>query len=106
MEKEDSEASFETDKMSRRWYKACSNETMIEELGVQPLLDSLKTLGGWPVLESDEKSYDSFKWYDQISLNNREGFSLNYIMSHYIDTDDKNNSYRVLKLGSSFPWNV
>ena len=84
--------------MSRRWYNACSNETKIEELGVQPLLDSLKTLGGWPVLESDEKSYDSFKWYDQISLNNREGFSLNYIMSHYIDTDDKNNSYRVLKL--------
>lgn len=99
LEKEDTEKCFDADKMSRRWYKACVNETEIEKLGVQPLLDSLKTLGGWPVLEKDsEKSYDSFKWYEQTTLLNKEGFSLNYIMSHYIDTDDKNNSYRVFKI--------
>lgn len=84
--------------MSRRWYKACVNETKTEELGVQPLLDSLATFGGWPVLEDGEKSYDSFKWYEQTRLLNNEGFSVNYIMSHYIGTDDKNNSYRVWKL--------
>ena len=84
--------------MSKRWYKACINETKTEQLGVQPLLDSLKTLGGWPVLGDAETSYASFKWYEQTSLLNKEGFSLNYIMSHYIDTDDKNNSYRVWKL--------
>ena len=99
LEKNDTEKCFDADKMSRRWYTECINETKIEELGVQPLLDSLKVFGGWPVLDEDSsKSYDSFKWYEQTTLLNKEGFSLNYIMSHYIDTDDKNNSYRVIKL--------
>jgi predicted metalloendopeptidase len=101
LEQEDTDKSFETDKKSRRWYRACMNETRIEELGVQPLLDTLEKLGGWPVLEKNEKSYESFKWYEQVSKLNSEGLSLNYIMSHYIDTDDKNNSYRVIKLDQS-----
>ena len=84
LEKNDTEKCFDADKMSRRWYTECINETKIEELGVQPLLDSLKVFGGWPVLDEDSsKSYDSFKWYDQTTLLNKEGFSLNYIMSHY-----------------------
>ena len=83
--------------MSRRFYKACVNETRLEEIGVQPLLDSLKQLGGWPVLE-DDGSYESFRWYEQVRKLNVEGFSINSIMSHYIGTDDKNNSYRVIKL--------
>ena len=98
MEQEDDEESYEVDKMTRRFYKTCINETMIEKLGVQPLLDSLKTLGGWPVLEGDDKSYDSFKWYDQTYLNNREGFPLNHVINQYIGTDDKNNTNRVWKL--------
>ena len=98
LESKDTEKCWETDKMSRRWYKACANETHIEELGIQPLLDTLKKLGGWPVLEDDENTYESFRWYDQVRKLNAEGLSLNYIMSHYIGTDDKNNSYRVWKL--------
>ena len=100
MEKEDTEKSWETDKMSRRSYRACINETRIEEMGVQPLLDTLEKLGGWPVLQDghEQKDYESFKWYDQVQLLNKEGLSFNYIMSLYIDADDKNNSYRVFKL--------
>ena len=98
LEEETSEDSFEVDDMSRQWYNACMNETRIEELGVQPVLDSLKALGGWPVLEEDDKDYASFKWYEQTQKLNREGFSMNAIMTHTIGSDDRNNSYRVFKL--------
>ena len=35
----------------RSVYHACMNEPLIEEIGLQPLKDKLKSMGGWPVLE-------------------------------------------------------
>jgi len=32
-------------------YHACMNEPKIEEVGLQPLLDKLHSMGGWPLLE-------------------------------------------------------
>ena len=99
MEENEDENSFETDKMVRKWYKTCVNETQIEKLGVQPLQNRLKKLGGWPVLdENDVESYSSFRWYEQVRKLNVEGFPINTIMRHDIGTDDKNNSYRIIKL--------
>ena len=36
---------------ARKFYKSCMNLERLEELGVRPMLDTLKDLGGWPVLE-------------------------------------------------------
>jgi hypothetical protein len=35
----------------RDYYKSCVDEETREGLGVQPLLDLLQQLGGWPVLD-------------------------------------------------------
>ena len=35
----------------RSVYHACMNEPLIEEIGLQPLKDKLRSMGGWPVLE-------------------------------------------------------
>ena len=32
-------------------YSACMNTPLIEQIGLQPLKDKLKSMGGWPVLE-------------------------------------------------------
>ena len=99
LDEKDDSTPFETDKLVKKWYRVCINETRIETLGVKPLLNSLDILGGWPVLENlDENSYESFKWYDQVRKLAKEGFSINTVMKHKIGADDRNNSYRVLKL--------
>ena len=74
------------------------NETQAEILGVSPILNSLKKLGGWPVLENEDKNYTSFKWYEQVRKLNLEGHSLKTIFKHQIEADDKNTSYWVLRL--------
>ena len=85
LEEPDTDETFEVDRMSKRWYKACMNETHIEKLGVAPLLESLRKIGGWPVLgEDDESKYESFKWYEQTTKLNVEGFSIDTIMTHSI----------------------
>ena len=32
-------------------YAACMDEAMIEKIGLQPLVDKLDTIGGWPLLQ-------------------------------------------------------
>ena len=98
LEESDDENSFETDRMTRKWYRACINESQAENLGVTPVLNSLKKLGGWPVLEDEGQNYTSFKWYEQVKKLNVEGHSLKTIMKHQIEADDKNSSYWVLRL--------
>ena len=56
LEESNDENSFETDKMTRKWYRACMNESQAEKLGVTPVLNSLKMLGGWPVLEDGDQN--------------------------------------------------
>ena len=90
---------FETDEMTTNWYQACMNETRIEELGLEPLINSLTNLGGWPALDKKEKDYESFKWYEQVRRLNREGHSIKTIMNHDIDVDNKNSSKMVFRLG-------
>ena len=97
LEEKDSADSFEIDRMSRKWYSACINEERIEELGINPMLDTLEKLGGWPVLGGTEEAFESFKWYEQTRKLNVEGLSINTIMAHYISADAKNNSYRVIQ---------
>lgn len=75
----------------------CTNETRLEELGVQPLLDSLDKLGGWPILEGD-KDFSDFKWYDQLYKLNENGFEIDTILDHSVEIDAKNNTWRVITL--------
>ncbi|GFR05244.1 endothelin-converting enzyme homolog [Trichonephila clavata] len=39
----------EAEKKARTFYKSCMNQTRIEELGAEPLLDLLKKAGGWTI---------------------------------------------------------
>jgi hypothetical protein len=45
---------FESYKLARDHYKACTNEDVLEELGIGPMANKLKAFGGWPVVEGDQ----------------------------------------------------
>ena len=49
----------------RNVYKACMDEELIEEIGLDPLKDILKKMGGWPVLEEDWDE-EAFSWIDTV----------------------------------------
>ena len=91
------EDDFETGNKIKRFYRACINESRSEERGVKPLLNSLNTLGGWPILEGD-KDYSTFAWYEQLYILNKNGFGIDTVLDHFIEIDSKNNSWRVITL--------
>ena len=44
------DSKWKSDKMAKNFYDSCMDQEKIEELGLEPIKDILKDLGGWPVL--------------------------------------------------------
>jgi len=85
-------------KMAKAVFKSCMNTELIESLGLEPLKQILKGLGGWPVLEGDSWSDEGFKWYELTYKFRDQGYSVDYLVDFSVTTDLKNSSYRVLDL--------
>lgn len=63
--------------MAKDFYKTCMDTTLIEEQGIQPLLEILDEFGGWPVIKGDEwdsknNDWDLTKMMKQLA---KSGFS-------------------------------
>ena len=86
-------------------YKACMDEEKIERTGLGPLLEMLKTLGGWPVLSSPDNPWDetTFDWMETVYTFRRHGYSTDYLVDFSIVTDSKNSSWRVIDIDQVGP---
>jgi len=84
--------------MARNVYKACMDEEKIESIGLQPLKDMLKSLGGWPVLEGDAWNEEKFNWIETVYTFRSHGYSTDYLIDFSIVTDSKNSSWRVIDI--------
>jgi hypothetical protein len=70
----------------------------IESLGVTPLLDILRHLGGWPVLDGDAWNEGSFDWRRSVFDFRAMGYSVDYFMDFSVSTDAKNSTYRSINV--------
>ena len=73
------------------------DEERIEKMGLEPLQDMLKTLGGWPVLEENWDE-TKFSWIDSTYRLRRNGYSTDYLIDFSIVTDSKNSSWRLIDI--------
>ena len=75
--------------MARNVYKACMDLEKIEEIGLDPLKQMLKEMGGWPVLEGEAWKADTFSWIDTVYTFRAHGYSTDYLIDFSIVTDSK-----------------
>lgn len=69
----------------------------IEEKGIQPLLDILESLGGWPVLKGDQWDQDSsWTWVKSVGDFRQQGYSTDYFFDFSVGTDLKNSTRRII----------
>ncbi|XP_018313637.1 LOW QUALITY PROTEIN: membrane metallo-endopeptidase-like 1 [Mycetomoellerius zeteki] len=85
-------------RLAKDFYKACMNKTAIEARGLTPLLNNLKKLGGWPVLEGEKWNDGDFTWKDSVYKFRRLGYSVDYFIDFGVSVDLKNNSRRLIDL--------
>eukprot|EP00092_Neocalanus_flemingeri_P081366 GFUD01101616.1.p1 GENE.GFUD01101616.1~~GFUD01101616.1.p1 ORF type:complete len:767 (-),score=189.44 GFUD01101616.1:111-2411(-) len=84
--------------MAKDVYKACMDEEMIEEVGLDPLKETLKKMGGWPVLEGSAWDEENFSWIETVYTFRKHGYSTDYLIDFSIVTDSKNSSWRVIDI--------
>ena len=101
LEAKDDDKDWKLFRMARKYYKSCMDLNRLEQLGVKPMLESLKRLGGWPVLEGDEWNYwriVKYQWWEQVYRASQAGFGSNNIIKLKVETDSKNSSKRSIIL--------
>lgn len=77
---------------------ACLNETASEKRGINPLLEMLDSLGGWPVLERSSWSDNDWNWIGVIKKFRRIGLDTAVIFSLSVESDLRNSTRRVLEV--------
>ncbi|XP_011689066.1 PREDICTED: membrane metallo-endopeptidase-like 1 isoform X4 [Wasmannia auropunctata] len=87
-------------KLAKNFYKSCMNKTAIEQKGLTPLLNNLRKLGGWPVLDGEKWNEDDFIWKDSVYKFRRLGYSPSYFIDISINQDWKNSSRYLINLNS------
>lgn len=77
-------------------YKQCMNESVKDEYGNKPLIDSIVEIGGWPVIEGQRWSKDeSFDWLETSLEFRKRGFNHNLFVAIFVGPDVKNNTRHV-----------
>lgn len=64
----------------------------IEKIGLGPMKEMLKSLGGWPLLEAENWNESNFNWMDSLNSFKEIGWNMNFLFKLTITPDWKNNS--------------
>eukprot|EP00095_Tigriopus_kingsejongensis_P004532 maker-scaffold532_size145644-snap-gene-0.44 protein:Tk04532 transcript:maker-scaffold532_size145644-snap-gene-0.44-mRNA-1 annotation:"membrane metallo-endopeptidase-like 1-like" len=98
LEEENSPDEAKSFHMARDVYKSCMDKEEIEIMGLDPLKQILRDLGGWPALEGDSWDGSNYIWYEQVYRFRKMGYSVDYFVDFSVTTDLKNSSWRILDL--------
>ncbi|OQV22658.1 Membrane metallo-endopeptidase-like 1 [Hypsibius exemplaris] len=80
-------------------YKACMNETLIEEKGSRPALDLLQTYTPWPVLQTKAEAtrfLATFDWVKTVAILRADGAS--YLIHMAVWADSRNTTNQIIHL--------
>ena len=81
----------------RKLYSSCMDQDLLEEVGRKKVLEIVKKLGGWPVLE-EEWSQHTFQWQRLLEKANNLGLALysGTLLSTYIYASNDDSTKRII----------
>ena len=82
----------------RKLYSSCMDQDLLEQVGREKILEMVKKLGGWPVLQR-EWSADSFQWQKLLEKANILGFAdIGILLSIGISTSNDDSTKRIMNI--------
>lgn len=97
LEKPSTENEISLFKSTKSLYKTCLNKTAIESLDAKPMLNLIKTLGGWPALEKDWNG-EKFSVFELLKKFRMNGVVVDYLFDFSVATDFTNSTRRRMEL--------
>lgn len=84
-------------KLAKDLFRACMNKSLIEERGLQPVINITDKLGGWPVIVGDRwDEQSSWTWIQAVKDFRKVGYSMDYIFDFSIGSDMKHSLRRTI----------
>ncbi|XP_074652882.1 endothelin-converting enzyme homolog [Tubulanus polymorphus] len=83
-------------KMVKELYASCMNRDTIELRGLSPILDFVKSLGGWPLLVGKDWDINSFNLVKMMSR--LAAHATNALLQPFVSTNHGNTKQNVLRL--------
>ncbi|KAJ6217838.1 hypothetical protein RDWZM_008995 [Blomia tropicalis] len=80
----------------KNMYRSCMNLGAIEKLGMEPLKNSLKELGGWPVIEGESWDEETFDWINVTEKIRSNGFKPDMFVNFKVIADVMNNTRNMI----------
>lgn len=79
---------------ARHLYQSCTNIKLLEKRGIQPLLDLVESLGGWPVL-NENWSGENFDWLNLTAHLRR--YNNDILIVQWVGPDIKNSDENIIQ---------
>uniref|UniRef100_A0A673ZY23 Endothelin-converting enzyme 1 n=1 Tax=Salmo trutta TaxID=8032 RepID=A0A673ZY23_SALTR len=81
---------------AQRYYKACMNETKIEELGAQPLQELINQTGGWALTGSWDKNN-----FQEVLRTVSANYRCSPFFTVFVSTDSKSSNSNIIQVDQS-----
>ena len=79
---------------ARYLYQSCTNSRLLEKRGIQPLLQLIESLGGWPVLDPDWEE-NKFDWLNLTAQLRR--YNNDILIVQWVGPDIKNSDENIIQ---------
>ncbi|KAK4881417.1 hypothetical protein RN001_004736 [Aquatica leii] len=89
-------------RMSKRLYRSCMNLSAIEEKGLRLIKDSLRQIGGWPLLEGNNWKEKDFDWKTATYKLRELGYGFEFFIVMHVTTDEREPLKKIIQLDK--PW--
>jgi len=85
-------------KMVKDLHQSCLNTEMIDQIGRTGIEAIHTELGGWPVVVGATWNAETFFWHSQVAALRNRGYSVDYLFSSDVSTDDKDNTRNIIEV--------
>lgn len=92
--KTETNAEMDAQTKARYLYQSCTNSKLLEKRGIQPLLDLVQNLGGWPVLDS-KWNRQNFDWLNLTAHLRR--YNNDILIVQWVGPDIKNSDENIIQ---------
>lgn len=89
-------------RIAKDFNKACLNQQIIEERGVQPLIDVIENYGGWPVVKGHDWQENEWEWFNTQNQIVKDGLEDSLLFVFTVSTNQKNSTARVMDVSRNF----
>lgn len=84
--------------LAKKLHRSCMNRTAVEQRGLEPFKNILKSIGGWPAIEGDNWNEDQWDWIQSVQKMRNLGLTTNYLFAASVGAHLKNSSRRSLRV--------